>query len=221
MAAPGPFERPDDDDEPLPLDEGDVAGKPPDELAARLEALRSGDKDAFLWLMETYGHVVRGVVARRFQGPFDREEVEQEVWVHIFQHRHLVDPARAASFPGWLSTVSFRKCVDLRRRRREEGFTFTQDFSQVVQSPEQEPTTQNRELLQVAAEFMRRLPQQQREFFEMHFLQGLDYAEVGQRLGIGKLRCKYLKRVLAMRARRNRPLMEALGRLASTRKEGP
>jgi hypothetical protein len=47
----------------------------------------------------------------------------------------------------------------------------------------------------------------------MYFVEGLDYEEVSRRLDIGKLRCKYMRKVLALRARRSRPLMAALGQL--------
>lgn len=56
------------------------------------------------------------------------------------------------------------------------------------------------------------LEPQWRSFFELHFMQELAYGDVAKHMGITKIRCKYMKKVLLMRARRDRRLSEALGR---------
>jgi hypothetical protein len=62
------------------------------------------------------------------------------------------------------------------------------------------------------AAFTARLRPSWREFFELSFVQGLDHEAVRERLGLGRLRCKYMRQVLAARARRSPALLTALGR---------
>ena len=179
-----------------------------------LHRFRDGDAAAFADVMKTYGRLVRAVVSRRIHGSYAQEEAMQDVWVHIFGHRHAVDPERAESFPGWLATVAQRRCIDLLRRRgaRPEDLAEDGNVPEVAVDPAQHVTFETKELRAAVDAFKGRLKPPWNQFFEMHFVQGLPYADVGETLGIGKLRCKYMKRVLAARAQRNQPLMVALGR---------
>ena len=78
-----------------------------------------------------------------------------------------------------------------------------------------------KEVAAAVAAFEARLKSPWLEFFRLHFVEGLDYEEISTRLGIGRLRCKYMKRVLASQARRSNALMVALGRQTSGGRHAP
>jgi RNA polymerase sigma-70 factor (ECF subfamily) len=180
---------------------------------ATLHRFREGDAAAFVEIMQTYQPLVRSAAARYFRSEFEREEAMQEIWLHVFRQRETLDPARFESFSGWLAVLSRRRCIDVLRRpfdpADDSDAAATADW--LTAEPEQERAAETAELLAAVETFRTRLKPIWRSFFDAYFVEGLDYEELGKRLSIGKLRCKYMRKVLALRARRSKPLMAALG----------
>jgi RNA polymerase sigma-70 factor (ECF subfamily) len=189
--------------------------------ASTVERFRAGEADAFAEVIRMLAPRVRAIARRYLPSPFQQEEAMQEVWVHAFRQREALDPERAAQFDGWLLTLARRKVIDVARQigRQptpvEEAEELPDDGAPAVDAVER------RELGEAAAAFAERLEPDWRDFFELHFVQGLEYAEVAQRLSISRLRCKYMKKVIAARARRYRPLLEALDRMQSRGDDAP
>jgi RNA polymerase sigma factor (sigma-70 family) len=189
-----------------------------------LERFRAGDAQAFAEVVRCYEPLVRGAVSRYWRSAFEREEAMQEIWVHVFRGREALDLGRLDTFSGWLAVLVRNRCLDLLRRPPEvEPAATTAEADALAwldAAPEQETSVEQSELRQAVAAFTTRLKPAWRDFFELHFVQGLDYGAVGERLGIGKIRCKYMRKVLAARARRNHALLAALGRTATTEANG-
>ena len=174
-----------------------------------IDAFRRGDRTAFEIVLRTYAHVVRRVAGACFKSTFDREEAMQEVWLHIWKNRDAVDVDRAQELGGWIAVVARRRCLDLLRRPQSDVPL------EEVPEPEAEAVVdvaEQRDIQAAVAGFASSLKPGWRRFFDLHFVQGLPYEDVGAQLGIGKLRCRYMKKVLAARARKNRPLLDALQR---------
>jgi RNA polymerase sigma factor (sigma-70 family) len=184
---------------------------------ATLEKFRAGEAEAFAAVVGVYGPLVRGAVSRYWRSAFEREEAMQEIWVHVFRGREALDPDRLETFSGWLAVLVRNRCLDLRRRAAAEpAATETEALAWLEAPAEQEAGAEQAELRRAVAAFTARLKPVWRDFFELHFVQGLEYGDITERLGIGRLRCKYMRKVLAARARRNRALLAALGRPAAT-----
>lgn len=184
--------------------------------AATLEAFRHGDREAFVRVVEAFGATVRGIVMRYFKEAFDRDEALQEVWLHLYRRREAIDPARAAEARGFVATLARRRCIELVRaagRRPPEDDAADPDLADPDGEPARRAAGERRELAEAVAAFRARLDPQWQGFFDGHFVEGRPAAEVARALGMGVPRSKYLKRVLVARARRNRKLMAALGRL--------
>ncbi len=179
-----------------------------------LERFRLGDAHAFRQILERYGPLVRAAVSRFWKGAFEREEAMQEVWTHVYRNREALDLERASSFSGWLAVLTRRKCIDLLRKTDEAAEATEEEALDwlAAAEPEQQSQVENHELDEAVREFKHKLQPRWREFFELHFVRGLDYEEVCERLGIYKLRCKYMGKVLAGGARKNARIMAALGR---------
>jgi RNA polymerase sigma-70 factor (ECF subfamily) len=183
---------------------------PPVEL---LERFRMGDAAAFEVVMRQHDGLVRGVAARWFKSAFEREELVQDTWVHVFEKRASVDAQRNQQFAGWLVTVAQRRCIDvLRRQGSLQGMESRVAALPPEPLPDAHDVVEDRQVLQAVEAFKALLKPRFREFFELHFVQGLPYAEIEARVGLGPLRCRYMKKVIALRARNNRALMTALGR---------
>ena len=181
-----------------------------------LERFRQGEAAAWEDLVRSNHRLVHGVVSRWVTGPFEQEEAVQDVWCHVFEKRGAVDPARFAEFEGWLATVAQHRCIDrLRRARLVPGDGGAVDAEQIPTPPHQDTVVAERELADALAAFKARLKPAFATFFELHFVEGLSYAEIASRMSISTLRCRYMKRVLALRAQRSRVLMNALRPVAA------
>ena len=182
---------------------------------ATLERFCDGDPEAFAALVRGFDSLVRSIVARYFRGAFEREEAMQEIWLRAFQKRAALDPSRAAELPGWLATLSRHACVDLLRRAPRERPLPTAEGEAEVElaaDAEQPALVEARELGEAVVAFEAQLEGPWRAFFRLHFVEGIPYEEIAQRLDISRLRCKYMKKVLAARARESVALLAALGR---------
>lgn len=182
---------------------------------ATLRRFKQGEATAFAEVVRAFTPLMRGVAGRYWRGTFEREEAMQEIWLHVFRHRDALDLARADAFAGWLAVLARRRCIDLLRQRvdlvplDEVGEAEALAW---LTAPAEARAVEDAELAHAVSVFKAKLEPAWRQFFELHFVEGLDYAEIGARLKIGKLRCKYMRKVLSERARRNAPLMAALGR---------
>lgn len=186
--------------------------------AELFERFQRGDSDAFAELMRAHMGIVRRVVSGFYREPFAQEEAMQEVWLHVYAKRMSLDLARTAEFPGWLATLARRRCLDL--LRQPGAPTPVEDVEALMVDGDPQPdATLERQLKDAVDELKAKLDPQWASFFALHFVEGLGYDEIAPRLGISKLRCKYMKKVLIARARRHKPLMDALGRATASRGE--
>jgi RNA polymerase sigma factor (sigma-70 family) len=150
---------------------------------------------------------------RLFRSPFEQEEAVQEVFLHLYRARETIDPLRLDTLEQYVLTIARRKLIDVWRARagdarheelREEHWT--------DELNEPEAHVANSELRELMERFEDRLKPSYRAFFRAVFVEGRDFDEARQAVGIGALRAKYLKKVLLLRLRRHAPLREFLDR---------
>jgi RNA polymerase sigma factor (sigma-70 family) len=156
---------------------------------------------------------------RFFRAPFEQEEAVQEALLQVFKAREQIDPLRADTLTGWVMTVAQRKMIDLVRASsarlptvvaEEEG-----DEVEAVMERTAEDEAHGTECVRAVAELEARLKPAWRPYFHAVFVEGRDFDEAREALGIGRLRAKYLKKVLLARLRRHAPLLELMGRRQS------
>lgn len=189
--------------------------------SATLQRFRAGDGAAFLEIMQQYQPLVRAAAARYTRSEFACEEAMQEIWLHVFRQRETLDPDRRESFSGWLAVLARRRCIDLFRRPSDPaGDGEEAALAWLSSEPAQESAVEQAELVAAVESFKARLKPLWRRFFDAYFVEGQDYDEVSKRLAISKLRCKYMRKVLALRARRSTSLLAALGRLHRAGRDG-
>lgn len=182
-----------------------------------LARFRRGDPDAFSAVVKSFSPLIRAIVNRFWSGPFEQEEAMQEVWTHVYDQRERFDLDRVDRFRGWLAVVARNRCIHLLRKAGREAVEISDDELDQIQDLDADTArpAMNAQLREAVEAFTSGLDKPWRTFFELHFVQGLDYAEISQRLSITKIRCKYMKKVLIGRARKNRALREALGQVES------
>lgn len=183
-----------------------------------LSAFSHGERQAFVEVFRAHGGTVRHVVGTFWAGAFDREEAMQEVWLHIWKNRASLDPERGAEVGGWIATVARRRCIDLLRSQRSPrnvaDVSRVDDVDGMPLAADPLPDVIERQQVSAAvAAFVASLKPAWQAFFQLCFVDGASYEEIGRQLGVGKLRCKYMKKVLAGRARAHPALMASLDRL--------
>lgn len=180
-----------------------------------LERFQQGDASAFAEVVRCHTGLVRSIAAKYWASPFEQEEAMQEAWAHVFKQRATLDPGRAEELAGWVATLARRRMLDLRRRPADPGAAGTEEepLEELdAAAPSGPDPAEVAELGEAVREFQARLGPAWQRFFALYFVQGLDYPEVADALGISRLRCKYMKKVLLAKAQRSAPLLAALGR---------
>jgi RNA polymerase sigma factor (sigma-70 family) len=159
--------------------------------------------------------MVRGIVSRFWKRPWEQEDAMQEIWAHAFRNRDAIDPSRPDDLPGWVAVLSHRRCVDLLRARNPAA-PAPDDPSDVLEAMETasspQRTAEDAALAAAVERFRDTLAPAWRLFFDAWFVKGLAYPEVAAALGISRIRCKYMRKVIAGKARRDPTIMAAIGR---------
>ncbi|MBI3184104.1 MAG: sigma-70 family RNA polymerase sigma factor [Myxococcales bacterium] len=182
--------------------------------AELVRALRAGEAAPFAEVVQVFLPRIRSMAMRYFHSPFDQEEAIQEVFLQLYRQREAIDPLRAESLWPFAATLARRRMIDLLRARSREVELPEPDEAEAKDGPSPEQEVASAQLQELLARFEERLKPAHRSFFRAVFVEGKDFDEARDSLGLGRLRAKYLKKVLLGRLRRHRPLLEHLGRSA-------
>jgi RNA polymerase sigma-70 factor (ECF subfamily) len=175
-------------------------GPKPEDL---LRAARSGDPEAFGALLALYARylalLARLRIGRVLQGKVDPVDLVQDTFLHA--HRSFAGFAGTSEveFLGWLRQILASRIADLMRRylgaqardvRCEQQMTADLDassngLSEMLVAPTSSPSVQaiRHEQTVLLADALQRLPSDYREVIIMRQLEGLPFAEVGDRMG--------------------------------------
>lgn len=145
-----------------------------------ISAWRQGDQEAFASLVARYHGLVLGA-CRRQAPPGEADDAAQAVFLVLA--RRPAAAARCPALAAWLLRVTELVCRSARRsalrRRRTETAALPAD-----QAPAGRPS--GGEALDLLDACLLALPDGQRAAVSLHFMAGLDPAEVAQRLGTSR-----------------------------------
>lgn len=192
-----------------------------DEDAAVVEAVRSGDAEAFRTLVERHNRRLFGVILRLVGDPGQAEELAQEAFVRAFQA--LADFRRDASFGTWLIQIGIHLARDrMRSQRRRRGNVSLEAFREahghelrlIDPSPAADPGSgiEGEEQRRLMRTVLAELPADYREVLVLKHFEGWAYGQIAEVTGdtVGTLK------VRAYRARQMlRERLEELGWVAS------
>jgi RNA polymerase sigma-70 factor (ECF subfamily) len=145
-------------------------------LAARAGA---GDERAFDELVERHQEPLLRYVARRFRPDLAEDAVQEAL---LSAHRALIGGTRPADVRAWLSTIAWRRALDLARREREALPLDAGVASKVADDPEAR-AMQAHELGRVVAA-MTELPERQFTALKLSALEGRSLEEIGSALDV-------------------------------------
>jgi RNA polymerase sigma-70 factor, ECF subfamily len=145
-----------------------------------VSAARAGDRDALDALLRRHYDRIHALCRRMTGNEADALDAAQEALIAVAKGLHRFD-GRAA-FGTWVYRVATNACLDeLRRRRRRPEPGLDDDLSDPPQRDHHLDATPTRVDLDAA---LARLPEAYRAPVVLRDLCGLDYAEIGDVLGL-------------------------------------
>ena len=137
---------------------------------------------------------LRNFIRRRVPDPSDAEDIVQEVFYELVEANRLLMPIEHVT--GWLFRVARNRITDLFRKKKPESFSDAAvegEAGEVLQiedllpSPDAGPEALyfRNVLLDELELALDELPEEQREVFVAHELEGLSFKEMAAETGVG------------------------------------
>ena len=136
---------------------------------------------------------LRNFIRRRVPDPGDAEDILQDVFYELVEANRLLMPIEHVT--GWLFRVARNRITDLFRKKKPESFSDTAvadsddellQFEDLLPSPDAGPEALYvRNVLLAELELaVEELPEEQREVFVAHELQGRSFKEIAAETGV-------------------------------------
>lgn len=152
--------------------------------AALVTRARSGDRDAFERLVRRHLRVAHAVALRASANRADADDVVQDAFLRALER--LDDCRRPERFRSWLLTIVRNRAHNVRER---EAVRAADPLDELRPVAGHEDTSHRVEAGEFRAELdsaLGTLTELQRSVFTAHDMEGLDHAEVAERLGISR-----------------------------------
>ena len=191
-----------------------------DDEPALIERSRQGDLAAFNGLVEHYQGTVYNLCLRMLGAPQPAEDATQEAFIAAFR---AIQSFRGQGFRAWLFRIASNACYDeMRRKRSRPAVSLDEphgedergiDVPAAGLSPEERAEQQ--ELGALIQRALSQLHPDQRIAVILCDVQGMDYAEIAEVLGISLGTVK--SRIFRGRAQMRALLLESGGELLPSR----
>jgi RNA polymerase sigma factor (sigma-70 family) len=123
---------------------------------------------------------LRNFIRRRVLDPRDAEDILQDVFYALVEANHLLVPIEHVT--GWLFRVARNRITDLFRKAKPESL----QWEELLPSPDAGPEAiyARRVLLEEIEAAIDELPDEQREVFVAHELEGRSFKEMAAQTGV-------------------------------------
>lgn len=151
---------------PFPFDDVDIMRR----IAAR-------DQQAFRALYQEHGKAVYSLAYHVLQNATLAEEVTQDTFLKVWQHKSQWNPAKG-KLRNWLLTISHFTAIDRLRQERRQPDLYPdsiEDMEEDSLSPGSETLWQDGAVLRF---LVRQLPQEQASLIDLAFFKGMSHGEI-------------------------------------------
>ena len=179
-----------------------------------MKAVQNGDMVAFSELVDRYKNRLMNVIGRMLSSPDEAEDIVQETFVRVYQHRHSFNFQHC--FSTWIYTIGLNLARnELRKRKKFKHYDISEmqgneaEFAVDAKVPTRLP-----EILDAA---IKELPEKYRAAFMLRDLQELPYEEVAKILDIplGTVKSR-VNRARMMLREKLRPRLESNNALSKS-----
>lgn len=148
-----------------------------DEDGELLDRLATGDEVAFRMLVERHIDRAYAIALRIVGNAADAEDVVQDTMLKVWSHRGRWQHGRA-KFSTWLYRVISNRCIDLRRKPRNENVEAVPEVADA--QPGAVEIIERNELNDMLELAMQRLPEQQRIAVILSYHENMSNGEIAQ-----------------------------------------
>lgn len=173
---------------------------PNPEEADLVRRLRAGDESAFSQLYTLYGRLVHSIALRLVGNHHDAEDITQQVFVSAWRSRDSLRE-NAGSLPGWLATITRRRCADMAAARARTSQT---EQAAVSIATLQEPPDPARAIEEVMlAHTLASLGEPRKTIVRMAILDDRRHEDIAEALGmpLGTVKSHIRRGLLHLRSR--------------------
>lgn len=155
-----------------------------------IERLKEGDRTAFNELYKLHYFSILSY-AQLFLGNDEAEDIVQDTFLSIWQHRERIDVTR--SFHNYLLRSVYNASINILKRKNystEYSSSYKKEIEEIGYSYYNPDTNEiikklyNQDLHQQIKAAIRSLPPKCREVFELSYIQDMPSKEISQQLGI-------------------------------------
>lgn len=148
-----------------------------------LRQLKDGNINAFRKIYMAYSERLFHFASSYLKNTFEAEEIVQEVFIQVWEMRNEIDPDRSFSSLIHRMTVNrvFNQMKHRVVRQKYQNYLLHFDHS-LEESPE--ATLHFKELESKINSLLAKLPEQQRNIFEMSRMKGLSHSKIANELGL-------------------------------------
>ncbi|MFO1451933.1 MAG: RNA polymerase sigma factor [Opitutaceae bacterium] len=176
--------------------------------AALMRRIQTSDEPAFARLMQRWERPVKAVIARIVLNTSEAEDLAQETFVRLWQHRDRFDPSKAVK--PWILGIAVNLARNRLRWWRRRPSIALDDWTETPEAGSAPASHGSRHLEQAeqsraVRDALAALPPDFREVLVLFEYEGLSYADIALALGITP---KTVENRLARARARLRPVLE-------------
>lgn len=155
--------------------------------ASLMRRIQASEEPAFALLMQRWERPIKAVVARIVLNTSEAEDLAQETFVRLWQHRHRFDPAKPLK--PWILGIAINLARNrLRWWRRRPNIALEEWTETAEQGSTNEPYGHQRlehaERSRAVRDAVAALPAELREVLVLYEYEDLSYADIAAALGI-------------------------------------
>lgn len=174
-----------------------------EEVAALIERIKAGDKEAFMTVTSLYQKKVFLLAYSFFNNKDDALDIVQETFFRLYQKVHMFKKGR--NFQNWLLQMAKNLCIDYYRKHHSKKHLYDaeKNIEEVNPSSENAPKrSESVELKDVFSRCLEELSERQRLIFVLKQYNQLEYKEIALVLNIanGTVKSLHFKAVQNLRA---------------------
>lgn len=172
--------------------------RPAGESGRLARRLAVGDRDAFEQLYRRHGATTFAYLRSQLRNRPAAEDVQQQVWLEVWERRSSFDPARA-SFLTWVMLIARSRAIDAQRRRQPELYDPQRDLDRLDEA--EEPRTDTMLERWRIADALQRLPHEEAEVLRLRFHSELSQTEIAEHTGLplGTVKMRMVDGLLRLR----------------------
>lgn len=149
-----------------------------------ISLIKARREEGILYVIETYGGLLRSIVAKRlFAFPDRTEECMNDIFLGIWLNIDSFDETKG-SFTGWACGAARLEAIDALRKIRREKTTVALEDIEIAQEDQELLQIVERELSEETEEILSCLSEKDQELFKRIYLEDQDPAATGQSMGL-------------------------------------